>query len=219
MSFLLLFVLVNKMPQIEVKNVSYKDILHDFSLSIEQGDWLTVVGPSGSGKSTFLQLIANLRSPNSGQILFEKQDIATIPANCYRRQVSYCFQQPVLFGTTVQDNLAFPFRIRKQSFDQGRVTKALRDFNLESSFLQKKITALSGGERQRVALARNLLFKPQVLLLDEVTTGLDLANEQVVLACIKKVHQAGTTIVAVTHNQQEIKAASHLFKLGGQTNA
>ena len=207
------------MAQIEINKVSYKDILHDFSLSIEQGDWLTIVGPSGSGKSTLLQLIANLRSPDSGHVLFNDKDISQIPANSYRRQVSYCFQQPVLFVATVQDNLAFPFHIRKQSFDRAKAAKALRDFNLDSSFLAKKITVLSGGERQRVALARNLLFKPAVLLLDEVTTGLDLENEQIVLSSIKKVHAAGTTIVSVTHNQQEIKAASHLFKLGGQDNA
>lgn len=207
------------MAQLEIKSVSYKDILKDFSLSIEHSDWLTIVGPSGSGKSTLLQLIANLRSPDSGQILFNDKDISQIPANSYRRQVSYCFQQPVLFGSIVQDNLAFPFQIRKQNFNEQKAVQALSDFNLASSFLKKKITDLSGGERQRVALARNLLFKPQVLLLDEVTTGLDLTNEQIVLASIKKVHDEGTTIVSVTHNQQEIKAASHLFKLGGQDNA
>lgn len=207
------------MKELELSNVSYKAILQDFSLTIEKGDWLTISGPSGSGKSTLLQLLAALRSPDRGQILFEGKDISKLPANLYRQQVSYCFQQPVLFGDSVQDNLAFPFEIRRQSFDQDKAKAALAAFNLDADFLAKKIIALSGGERQRVALARNLLFLPKVLLLDEITTGLDVANEKAVLTAIKKVHAAGTTIVSVTHNQQELSAASHLFTLGGQADA
>ena len=106
----------------------------------------------------------------------------------YRRASSYCFQQPTLFGETVADNLAFPYQIRKQVMDTKRVVTALNNVGLSERTLHQPIIELSGGERQRVALIRNILFLPKVLLLDEVTAGLDerVASKSARLVTINK---------------------------------
>lgn len=192
------------MALIELKQVSYRagdqEILQDVSFAVEEGDYLTLTGPSGSGKSTTLKLIAGLISPNKGEIFYKGQNLDSLDLVHYRRQVSYCFQQPTLFDETVKDNLALPFAIRKQ-------------VDLPADYLDKKITTLSGGEKQRVALIRNLLFRPELLLLDEVTTGLDEESKQIVHQLIARVHQEGTTIVQVTHDQEELAASKQLLHM------
>src|SRR5699024_1333948 len=110
------------------------------------------------------------------------QPIESYDPIMYRRQVSYCFQQPTLFGETVADNLAFPYQIRKQVMDTQRVVTALNNVGLSERTLHQPIIELSGGERQRVALIRNILFLPKMLLSDEVTAGLDENNKQIVHA-------------------------------------
>ncbi len=100
--------------------VSDKAILKDISLSIEAGERVTLVGPSGSGKSSLLKILSSLITPTSGDIFFEGQSLQTLNPVDYRRQVSYCFQQPVLFGKTVGDNMRFPFDIRQLPFDEKR---------------------------------------------------------------------------------------------------
>ena len=205
------------MALIELKQVSYRagdqEILQDVSFAVEEGDYLTLTGPSGSGKSTTLKLIAGLISPNKGEIFYKGQNLDSLDLVQYRRQVSYCFQQPTLFDKTVKDNLALPFAIRKQDFAEKRVQEALKQVDLPADYLDKKITTLSGGEKQRVALIRNLLFRPELLLLDEVTTGLDEESKQIVHQLIARVHQEGTTIVQVTHDQEELAASKQLLHM------
>ncbi|MDW8742248.1 ATP-binding cassette domain-containing protein [Streptococcus suis] len=188
-------------------------ILEDVTLSIDAGQRLTLVGPSGSGKSSILKLLAGLTSPSQGQVLYQSQDLAQMDMPLYRREVSYCFQQPVLFGQTVRDNLAFPFDIRQLDVDEERVVQALAKVDLPATFLDKKISELSGGEKQRVALVRNLLFEPQVLLLDEVTAGLDATTKALVHELIADYHKVGHTIVEVTHDVEEITAASTIIQV------
>lgn len=198
---------------LELKNVSLtindKTIISNLSLKIKQNDYLTITGPSGSGKSTTLKLIADLISPTSGNIYFNDKDINEYRPTEYRKQVSYCFQQPVLFGKTVKDNLEFPFIIRNQQFDQEKAINALKNVLLDSSYLDKNITELSGGEKQRIALIRNVLFKPQVLLLDEITTGLDKTSKDIVHDFINDIYSQGTTIIQVTHDSEELDSARH----------
>ncbi|GIP66811.1 hypothetical protein LhelvAHU1049_10160 [Lactobacillus helveticus] len=107
------------MTIIEFKHISYqvkeKQILHDVSFKVNQGDFLTLVGPSGSGKSTILKLAANLIRPTAGDIFYQDKKMVEYNPIQYRREVSYCFQQPSLFGKTVRENLIFPYEIRKQA--------------------------------------------------------------------------------------------------------
>ena len=190
-----------------------KIILEEISLSVEAGAHLTITGPSGSGKSSLLKLLAALVSPSSGRIVYQGRDLEDLDPVAYRREVSYCFQQPLLFGQTVRDNMAFPFEICQLPFDQERVLSALARLNLGPEFLEKPIKELSGGEKQRVALVRNLLFESKVLLLDEVSSGLDEQTKLLLRAFLKDLHQAGVTLIEVTHDQREIEEAEHLVTI------
>lgn len=205
------------MDIIELNKVSYqvedKLILKDIDLHVAEGQRITLTGPSGSGKSTILKLVASLISPTQGQINFQGKDLAELDPIAYRRQVSYCFQQPTLFGTTVADNLRFPFELRDEPFNQQQAVELLWQVDLDESYLNKKIETLSGGEKQRVALIRNLLFPPKVLLLDEVTTGLDENSKAIVHKLIRNYHQEGTTILEVTHDATELDLSNHLITI------
>ena len=199
------------MVLLKLDAVSYQSdqriILDQISLIVEQGAFLTISGPSGGGKSTLLRLIASLLTPTSGEILFQGKS--------QQQQVSYCFQQPSLFGETVLDNLTLPYTIRNLTPDQSKMMKHLEMVDLPKEYLTKNISELSGGERQRVALIRNILFLPQILLLDEVTTGLDEQTKRVIHRLIKNIQQKGCTILQVTHDEAEIQAAEKLLLIQG----
>lgn len=193
----------------EVKNLFYQvgetKILKDINLSIEQGKYLTVVGPSGSGKSTLMRILASMISATSGEVLFHGTDINTFEPTEYRRKVSYAFQQPTLFGKTVRENLAFPYEVRKQDFDEEMVVKYLEMVNLNKDYIDKSVNDVSGGEKQRIALLRNLLFQPEVLITDEVTAGLDAENKAIVHKMLNEFNSRGLTILRVTHDESEIE--------------
>lgn len=200
-----------------VENLSFKTkdkvILSKLNVKVLDGEFVTIAGASGSGKSTLLKLIANLICPTEGKIIYNGIDIKTMDIPKYRQEVSYCFQQPTLFGETVLDNLEFPFLVRKEKFSDTRVRALLNLVDLDEAYLEKPITELSGGERQRVALIRNLVFPPKILLLDEVTTGLDEASKQIVHQFIADVHAQGITILQVTHDRDEIEQAEKVLRI------
>ncbi|GEO64630.1 ABC transporter ATP-binding protein [Companilactobacillus nantensis] len=196
----------------EVKNLFYQvgetKILKDITLDIEQGKYLTVIGPSGSGKSTLMRILASMISATSGEVLFHGKDISTYEPTEYRQKVSYAFQQPTLFGKTVRENLAFPFEVRKQAFDEDKVIKYLEMVNLNQDYIDKSVNDVSGGEKQRIALLRNLLFQPEVLITDEVTAGLDTENKAIVHKMLNEFNQRGLTILRVTHDESEIESST-----------
>ena len=105
-----------------------------------------------------LKILSSLLSPTEGEIFYQEAPITTIPIETYRQKVSYCFQQPTLFGETVYDNLLFPFTVRQEAFNQEKVVALLQQVKLPAAYLEKKIAELSGGERQRVALLRNIIL-------------------------------------------------------------
>ncbi|MDB8858673.1 ABC transporter ATP-binding protein [Pediococcus acidilactici] len=201
-----------------VRNLNYvvngTRILNSIDFDAELGDYVTIIGPSGSGKSTFLKILATLLTPTSGTIMYHGEDQLAIPKIEYRKEVSYCFQQPTLFGETVRDNLAFPFEIRNHPFNADKAVRSLEQVDLTARFLDKPIVDLSGGEKQRVALVRNLLFPPNVLLLDEVTTGLDVDTKAIVHQLIEKMNQKSKiTVLAITHDEAEIGLAHRLVTI------
>lgn len=205
-------------PLLQLNDVTFEvegeKIIDNVSLSVNQGDFLTIMGPSGSGKSTLLKLIASQINFTSGTIQFKGKDIHDYNPMTYRQDVSYFFQNAVLFGKTVRDNLAFPTEIREDEFSEARAIEGLEAVQLSANYLDKEIHDLSGGERQRVALVRNLMYSPKVLLMDEVTSSLDRKNRENILSRIKDLNQKeNMTILWVTHNEEEIDASDQLLEI------
>lgn len=200
------------MSLLEINSLSFeiadKKILEDIQFTIEEGEFLSITGPSGSGKSTLLKIIATILSKTSGEILYNGKSIESYEPTEYRKEVSYCFQSPVLFGETVQDNLAFPYVIRQMEFDEVKAVAYLKTVGLPEDYLNKPITSLSGGEKQRIALIRNVLFPPKILLLDEVTSALDEENRQIIWRWLHDLRQkTEMTILMISHNEEEASLA------------
>lgn len=195
------------MSLLEFQNVSFdndgKSILSDISVHIEAGDFISIIGPSGSGKSTFLKLCSHLISPTGGSILYKGKDIHEYNPTEVRKSISYCFQTPYLFGDTVIENMHFPFSIRNVKLDTLRVNDLFSQFKMPADFLNKEVKNLSGGEKQRIALIRSLLFKPEILLLDEITSALDVDNAEIVENVITSLNKEGVTILWITHNLEQ----------------
>lgn len=186
-----------------------KTILKDITIPINQGDYISIVGPSGSGKSTFLKLCCHLISPTKGRVLYKNKSIMEHNPMELRKNIVYCFQTPYLFGETVMDNVSFPYHLRNIKMDFKKVEELFDLFNLEKEYLKKDIKNLSGGEKQRIALIRTLLFRPEILLLDEVTSALDVNNTVIVENVMKSLNKNGTTIIWITHNPEQSKRNAH----------
>lgn len=182
--------------------------LNDVSLDIRPGELLALLGPSGSGKTTLLRAIAGLEYPDSGQILFDGEDVTH--ASAASRRVGFVFQQYALFRhMTVEKNVAFGLDVRTGRDRPPRAEIAHRVEELlrlvELGGLSKRYPSqLSGGQRQRVALARALAVSPRVLLLDEPFGALDATVRKSLRKELRRIHDAtGVTTVFVTHDQEE----------------
>ncbi|MEM1279442.1 MAG: ABC transporter ATP-binding protein [Cyanobacteria bacterium P01_H01_bin.152] len=182
----------------------------DISLTIQEGEFFSILGPSGCGKTTTLRLIAGFEQPTSGTVVIQGQDMSRTPA--HRRSVNTVFQSYALFNhMTVKDNIAFGLRIKRmgRSQVQQRVTDALRLVKM-TSFGNRYPAQLSGGQKQRVALARALVNRPAVMLLDEPLGALDLKLRKEMQVELSNLHQQlGITFVMVTHDQEEALSLSN----------
>jgi putative spermidine/putrescine transport system ATP-binding protein len=173
-------------------------------LTVERGEFFTMLGPSGSGKTTTLRLIAGFERPDAGRVVLAGRDVTEQPP--YARDVNTVFQDYALFPhMSVDENVAYGLRIRRvpRRERRNRVGEALRTVRLEG-FEARKPSQLSGGQRQRVALARAIVNHPQVLLLDEPLGALDLKLRQGMQIELKRIQrEVGITFVYVTHDQDE----------------
>lgn len=209
------------MALLEIRNVSRRfgafTAVDNVSLSIEAGEFFTLLGPSGCGKTTLLRMIAGFDLPDSGQILLDGVDIADTPPE--HRPVRTVFQSYALFPhMTVAGNIAFPLQMAKTPADKikARVAEALEDVRL-GGFAARYPHELSGGQRQRVAIARSLVTHPKLLLLDEPLSALDAKlREQMQIELINLQKTVGITFVYVTHDQGEALALSHRIAVMNQ---
>jgi spermidine/putrescine transport system ATP-binding protein len=176
--------------------------VNDLTLSIPAGSFFALLGPSGCGKTTTLRMIAGLEEPTSGQILIGDEDIVPLPP--YKRPVNTVFQSYALFPhLTIYENVAFGLR-RRGIKDVDTTVKAMLELVELSSMAERRPAQLSGGQQQRVAVARALINKPDVLLLDEPLGALDLKLRRQMQLELKWIqNDVGTTFVHVTHDQEE----------------
>ena len=193
---------------IEFKNIAKsfgdKCVLNDVSISVKQGEFLTLLGPSGCGKTTLLRMLAGFGSPDSGQILINGVDITEIPP--HERPVNTVFQRYALFPhLDVYENIAFGLKLQKVPVDEidKRVRKVLKMVSM-TDYEDRDVESLSGGQQQRVAIARAIVNQPKVLLLDEPLAALDLKMRKDMQIELKEMHKKlGITFVYVTHDQEE----------------
>ncbi|MEM9220835.1 MAG: ABC transporter ATP-binding protein [Pseudomonadota bacterium] len=179
-------------------------VVKDLNLDIAAGEFLTMLGPSGSGKTTCLMMLAGFEPPTRGKIFLEDQEISMLPP--HKRGIGMVFQNYALFPhMTVGENLAYPLKVRGKSKTEikERVGKALEMVELPG-YGGRRPAQLSGGQQQRVAVARALVFEPNLVLMDEPLGALDKQLREQMQYEIKHIHEnIGVTVVYVTHDQTE----------------
>jgi phospholipid/cholesterol/gamma-HCH transport system ATP-binding protein len=201
------------MPFIELRNLeksfSGKNVLCDMSIDVERGESLVIVGGSGTGKSVTLKHIIGLLRPDKGRVIIDGQDITElrdVELNQVRRRFGMSFQEGALFDSmSVYENIAFPLRRHTRMTEdaiRARVEECLEDVHLHG-VEKKRPSELSGGMRRRVGFARAISLKPEILLFDEPTTGLDPVISDVIADLIEEMDvKLGTTTVTITHDMK-----------------
>ena len=211
------------MSKLEIKNLCFsydnnKPVIDDVSLSIEKGSFIAVLGHNGSGKSTLAKLIVGLLEKNSGQIIFNGEEINKKNIRDLQTKTALVFQNPdnQFIGSTVEDDIAFGLENRQFPHEkmQEEINKFAESVNM-LDYLKKEPVNLSGGQKQRVALAGALILRPEILILDEATSMLDPKGKSTVRKVIKKIHQENPdlTIITITHDIDEALLCDRVFIL------
>ena len=179
-------------------------VVKNLNLTIQRGEFLTLLGPSGSGKTTTLMMLAGFEVPTHGRIEIDKVEVNNVAP--HKRNIGMVFQNYALFPhMTVEENLAFPLQVRKVPKDEisAKVERALGMVQMPQ-MRKRRPAQLSGGQQQRVALARALVFDPKLVLMDEPLGALDKQLREHMQIEIKHIHERlGVTVVYVTHDQSE----------------
>ncbi|SJZ35865.1 ABC transporter ATP-binding protein [Selenihalanaerobacter shriftii] len=186
-----------------LQDVKFKNILVIDELEIPAHKISCIIGPSGAGKSTLLRLINNLISVDQGQVLYREKNVEEINPINLRREVMMLPQKPVTFSGTVRDNLEIGFELTEREVPKESIMKQILNrvqLDKDLAFQAKK---LSGGEKQRLSLARILLLKPEVLLLDEPSSALDEETEKLIIEeVVRYVRENNKTSLMITHSKR-----------------
>lgn len=190
-------------------NVEEITVLKNIGVEIKSNEVFTVVGPSGSGKSTLLRLLNRLEDFSEGSILLDGQNIKDIDVITLRRKVGLVFQVPILFDDSVEKNILYSLKIRKQIpplAKEGVAEKYVELVGMDKTFLSRNSNELSVGQKQRISIARALTSEPEVLLMDEPTSALDpTATHNIENLILDLKSKIGLTIIFVTHNIEQAK--------------
>ena len=187
-------------------------VLKEISLSIDKGEFITLLGSSGCGKTTTLRIIAGLETPDSGKVYLEGKDVTALAPEA--RDVNTVFQNYALFPhMTVADNIGYGLKLKKipKAEIKKRVSEMLELVQLPG-YEKRKPSELSGGQRQRVSIARAILKNPPILILDEATSALDTESERLVQEALERLMKTRTTI-AIAHRLSTIKNADEICVL------
>lgn len=197
------------MALIELKDISYRDILKDISGVFQKNKITALVGPSGAGKSTTLKHLNGLLSPSKGEVRIQGKNILDYDMVKLRRNIGMAFQSSPMIEGTVYDNLKLPRDLFKETLTKNEAKSLLGKVDLDEIFLEHSVRKLSGGEKSRVALARTLVNSPEILLLDEITASVDYRLSREIERLILKLRKEhDLTIVWVTHNLEQAKRVS-----------
>jgi tungstate transport system ATP-binding protein len=205
------------MPILRTVNLEQRagpaSLLRNINLEVEQGEVFIIVGPTGAGKTTLLRLLDLLEAPYAGDIYFDGRKITGAGVNVMeaRRRMAMVFQKPVVFNTTVYDNIAYPLKVRgvNNSTIRSRVEELLQVCGL-SGLAKRKAKTLSGGEAQRVALARAVITAPSILFMDEPTANLDPSSVKSIEDLLVVFNRCNSlTVVMTTHDLQQGQRLAH----------
>ena len=192
--------------------------MENISLDIKAGQKVAFVGPSGSGKTTLIKMLLKFYNPDSGDIFLDEKNIKDINTASYRSFFGYVPQEILLFSGTIEENITWGnydvtpeeiFNAAKDAEALGFISKLNERF---ATKIGERGASLSGGERQRIALARTLLRKPKILVLDEATSSLDSLSEAAIMKTIDNIGKGMTTII-VAHRLSTIKNCDQIFVL------
>lgn len=195
-------------PLIDLRNISKSFdgtmVLDDLNLTVNENTFVTLLGPSGCGKTTTLRIIGGFETADTGNVIFDGQDISKLPPN--KRQLNTVFQKYALFPhMNISENIAFGLKIKNKpkTYINDKIRYALKLVNLDG-FENRSVDSLSGGQQQRIAIARAIVNEPRVLLLDEPLGALDLKLRQdMQYELIRLKNELGITFIYVTHDQEE----------------
>ncbi len=216
------------MSAIEVRNVNrdfnngkqVTKVLKNISLTVDEGDFVSIMGPSGSGKSTLLYLLGGLDQPTSGTVSINGRDLSTLKdkelSNMRNEEIGFVFQfYNLVPNLNVVDNISLPLMLagKKQSAYQDKIDECLELIGMQD---KRKLTPreLSGGQQQRVAIARSLVFDPDILFLDEPIGNLDSKSGTKIMELFRRINRKyGKTIVQVTHSEEAARYGTRLIRI------
>ena len=209
---------VEKLSKYYGKDENKITALNQVNITINEQDFIAIIGPSGSGKSTFLHTISGLDKPSSGKVLYDGKDIYSYSdkeLSLFRcKKIGFVFQQfnllPVL---TAQENIVMPLLLAKEQPDLGYMTKIVKFLGIEDRMIHLP-NELSGGQQQRVAIARALIAKPDIIFSDEPTGNLDSKSGCEVMKILRSLwSEMGKTLVIITHDPHVAEMAERQFMI------
>ena len=209
---------VENLKKIYGKNESKVIALNDISFSVEEGEFIAIIGPSGSGKSTLLHIIAGLENPTEGKVYFYDKNIFEMSKKnltiLRRQKIGIIYQFYNLIPTlSVEENILLPLKFDKKKIDYDKFNQIINflDLTNRKNHLPNE---LSGGQQQKVAIGRALMINPTIILADEPTGNLDSKSSNEVIQLLKKSNKEyNQTIIIITHNLESAKLADRIIKI------
>lgn len=181
------------------KSFSGTEVLSGVSVELQRGEIAVVIGPSGSGKTTLLKILSMLEKADSGKVLIDGVEYSLNEKKTPWPRVTAVFQQLFLWPhLTIEQNITLPLTVQKRSVDHNELNELVELFDM-SSFMKRHPNEVSGGQRQRAALVRAVMLRPEYILLDEITSALDVEQIAVLVPYIKELARRGIGVLAITH--------------------